>query len=192
MPGLQSTVALRGLDSDSELVFVGDAGTTEAGRPSRRYGIEFANYYAPTSWLSFDADLSFSTARFREHAAQGSHVPGSVETVIAAGASVHGLHGYFGTLRLRYFGPRALIEDDSVRSRPTLLMSAQLGNQFNKTWKVVADVFNLLNRKDSVIDYYYPSRLPGEAPGADEGGYNDIHFHPVEPLSLRLGVSAQF
>ena len=71
-------------------------------------------------------------------------------------------------------------------------MSARLGYQFNKTWKVVADVFNLLNRQDSAIDYYYPSRLPGEAPGPDEGGYNDIHFHPVEPLSFRLGVSAQF
>ena len=192
VPGLQSTVALWSLDSDSELIFVGDAGTTEAGRPSRRYGLEFANYYAVTEWLKLDADLSFSKSRFREHAIEGDHIPGSVETVIAAGATVHDLRGFFGAVRLRYFGPRPLIEDDSVRSAETLLLSAQLGYQVNKTWKVVADVFNLLNRQDSAIDYYYPSRLPGEAPGPDEGGYHDIHFHPVEPLSLRLGVSAQF
>lgn len=38
---LQSTLALWGLDSKSELLFVGDAGTTEASRPSRRMGSEF-------------------------------------------------------------------------------------------------------------------------------------------------------
>ena len=32
---------------DSELIFVGDAGTTEAGRPSHRYGVELATYYTP-------------------------------------------------------------------------------------------------------------------------------------------------
>ncbi len=56
--GLQSTVSLWWLDSDSELVFSGDAGTTEASRPSRRYGIEFANYYSPTRWLTFDGDFT--------------------------------------------------------------------------------------------------------------------------------------
>jgi hypothetical protein len=130
--GLQSTLALWWLDIDSELVFVGDAGTTEAGRPSRRYGVEFANYYTPTDWLTFDADFSFSKSRFRDNEIDaesglpvGKHIPGSVETVIAAGATVHDLRGFFGGLRLRYFGPRALIEDNSRRSRETILLSAQ-------------------------------------------------------------------
>jgi hypothetical protein len=47
IPHLQSSVAAWSLSLDSELVFVGDAGTTEAGRPSHRYGIEWVNYYAP-------------------------------------------------------------------------------------------------------------------------------------------------
>lgn len=42
--GFQSTAALWYLGIDSELLFVGDAGTTEAGRPSRRFGIEWTNY----------------------------------------------------------------------------------------------------------------------------------------------------
>ena len=42
--GLQSTVALWYLGIDSELLFVGDAGTTEAGRLSRRVGIEWTSY----------------------------------------------------------------------------------------------------------------------------------------------------
>jgi hydrogenase/urease accessory protein HupE len=193
--GLQSTLAIWWLDIDSELVFVGDAGTTEAGRPSRRYGIEWANYYTPTDWLTFDADFSFSKSRFRDDAIDpetdqpvGNHIPGSVETVIAAGATVHDLRGFFGQLRLRYFGPRALVEDDSVRSDPTILLSANLGYQLDKTWTIQAEVFNLLNRKDSAIDYFYASRLPGE-PAA---GVNDIHFHPVEPVSFRIGLMAKF
>ena len=52
LQGLHSTIAFWWLDIDSELLFVGDAGTTEASRPSRRYGVEIANYYSPTEWLT--------------------------------------------------------------------------------------------------------------------------------------------
>jgi hydrogenase/urease accessory protein HupE len=193
--GLQSTLALWWLDIDSELVFVGDAGTTEAGRPSRRYGVEFANYYTPTDWLTFDADFSFSKSRFRGNEIDaesglpaGKHIPGSVEMVIAAGASVHDLKGFFGCLRLRYFGPRALIEDNSRRSKETILLSANLGYAINKHLTLQAELFNLLNRKDSGIDYFYTSRLPGEP----SEGVDDIHFHPVEPIGFRLGFTANF
>ena len=58
VPHLQTTLALWGLDIGSELVFTGDAGTTEPSRPSRRDGIEIANYWKPMSWLTIDGDLS--------------------------------------------------------------------------------------------------------------------------------------
>ena len=195
IPHLQSTLSLWYLELDSELLFVGDAGTTEASRPSRRYGVELANYYTPTKWLTIDADFSLSQARFRDNAvdldtglAIGKEIPGSIEGVVAAGISVHDLNGFFGSLRLRYFGPRPLIEDDSVRSGETILLSAQVGYQFNKTWTLSAEVFNILNRKDSEIDYFYASRLPGE-PAA---GVEDRHFHPVEPVSFRIALTAKF
>jgi hypothetical protein len=41
--GLESTITFWKLRVGSELVFVGDAGTTEAGRPSERRGIEWTN-----------------------------------------------------------------------------------------------------------------------------------------------------
>ncbi len=63
---LQTTFALWRLDLDSELLFVGDAGTTEAGRPSRRYGVEWSAYYAPRPWLTLDADVALSHARFND------------------------------------------------------------------------------------------------------------------------------
>ena len=45
IPRLQSSLSLWSLSLASELVFSGDAGTTAAGRPSHRYGVEWANYY---------------------------------------------------------------------------------------------------------------------------------------------------
>ena len=48
------------LDLDSELLFVGDAGSTEPSRASRRHGLEFANHWRPLSWLTVDADLTFA------------------------------------------------------------------------------------------------------------------------------------
>jgi TonB dependent receptor/TonB-dependent Receptor Plug Domain len=191
LPHLQSTASLWWLDIDSELVFDGDGGTTEPSRPSRRYGIEFANYYTPTKWLTFDADFSWSHARFRDFDPVGQYIPESIETVVAAGVSVHDPdpeRGFFASLRLRYFGPRALIEDNSERSGATVLLNAQAGYRFNRTWSFAVEAFNLLDRKDSDIDYYYASRLPGEP----AGGVNDFHFHPVEPLSARATLTARF
>lgn len=187
-PELQSTVTAWLLDLDSELVFSGDAGTTQPSRPSRRYGVELANYYSPYPWLTIDADVSLSHTRFTEADPVGSYVPGSVESVVAAGATVHGPRGFFGGVRLRYFGPRPLIEDDSVRSHSTSLLSVDAGYDLSDRWRVQAEVFNVLDRKSSAIDYYYTSRLAGEPPE----GVNDIHFHPIEPISFRVGVTGRF
>jgi hypothetical protein len=194
VPGLQSTLSLWWLDVDSELLFVGDAGTTQASRPSRRYGVELANYYTPVPWLTLDADFSFSHAEFRDDDPAGDHIPGSIESAIAAGITLQqpGERGFFGGLRWRYFGSRPLIEDDSVRSAETILMSARLGYRFNRRWTFWAEVFNLLDRKDSEIDYYYASRLSGEVAGPDEGGYNDLHFKPADPIAFRAALSARF
>ncbi len=66
IPHLQSTVSLWRLRLGSELVYNGDVGATEPGPASRRHGVEIANYYSPTRWLVFDADVSLSQARFSE------------------------------------------------------------------------------------------------------------------------------
>ncbi len=98
----------------------------------------------------------------------------------------------FASLRTRYFGPRPLIEDDSVRSRVSWLVNLRLGVSVDPQTTAALDVLNLLDERDNDIEHYYPSRLAGEAPGPDDGGTNDVHMHPVEPLSVRLSLQTRF
>lgn len=188
LPGLQSSLSLWRLDAASELLFVGDAGSTEASRPVRRSGIEWANHWHPTNGVQFDADLAVSRAHFSDDDPAGNQVPGAIEKTFSAGLVIERPSGWLGGLRLRYFGPRPLIEDGAVRSPSSTLVNARLGYQFGKQWKILLDVYNLFDRQVSDIDYYYVSRLPFE-PAA---GVADIHSHPAEPRSVRLNVVVNF
>ena len=190
IPHLQSSLAVFRLDIQSELLFQGDAGTTaDSGRPSRRVGFEFSNLYTPTPWLILDADVAFTRARFSDIdvLGVGDRVPGSIEGVATITASVDNLGPYYGSARLRYFGPRPLIEDNTLRSNSTTLLSARVGYKIDKKARVQLDVFNLLNRRASQIDYAYTSQLRSEA-----APVNDIHFHPTEPRSFRISAILNF
>ncbi len=187
---LQSALALWRLDLASELVFVGDAGTTEASRPSRRQGIEWASYWTPTPALTVDLDMALSRARFRDAAPEGDRIPGAIERTAALGVSYDGAQAgrpWFGGLRLRYFGPRPLIEDDSVRSSSSTLVNARLGYRFGHQVELLVDVLNLFDRKVNDIEYYYASRLRNEV-----GAIDDIHLHPAEPRTVRLTLRLNF
>jgi len=48
------------------------------------------------------------------------------------------------------------------------------------------EALNLFDSRSSDVDYFYASRLPGEAAARIE----DIHFHPVEPFTLRATFAA--
>jgi hypothetical protein len=185
--GLDSTLALFLLEFDSELLFVGDAGTTEASRPSRRIGFEWTNRYRPVSWASFDFDLAYTQARFTNYDPAGSFIPGSPAWVAAAGIVLGESTGWFGGLRWRYFGARPLVEDGSVMSSPTSIFNARLGYVFDNGVKLQVDGFNIFNTQASQIDYYYESQLRTEATPV-----NDIHFHPVEPLAFRFTIAKAF
>jgi TonB dependent receptor/TonB-dependent Receptor Plug Domain len=188
VPNLQTAVTFFRLDIASELVFSGDAGDTEPSRPSRRTGFEVQNFYTTGRWLVLDADYALSRARFTDADPAGQHIPGAIETAAAVGATVPDLDGFFGSLRWRYFGPRPLIEDASVRSHATSLFNLEVGHDLPRNVRLTFEVFNLFNAKTSDVDYYYTSRLPGE-PAA---GVQDVHFHPSEPRSLRLVAGYRF
>jgi hypothetical protein len=186
--GVQSTVALWYLGIDSELLFVGDAGTTEAGRASRRVGVEWTNYARLAPWMTVDADLAFTNARFTDDDPAGTEIPGALDRVISAGVTIEPRKPVFGSVRVRHFGPRPLIEDGSVNSENTTIWNGEVGYRLSNKVRLVLEAFNLFNAEVSDIDYFYASRLPGEP--AD--GVEDIHTHPALPRSARISIQFSF
>lgn len=178
------------LESDSELVYIGDAGTSEAGPPSTRRGVELAAYWAPRRWLVVDADYARSHGRLDVPDGEGDRIPNSVESVLSLGltlpATAPELHGWSAGLRLRHLSPAALIEDNSVRSQTTTVVNLQTGYRYRERYRIALAVLNVFDSHDNDITYFYASRLPGEP----AEGVADRHFHPVEPRALRLTLTA--
>lgn len=183
--GFRTTVSLWQLALDSELLFVGDAGTTEPQGRSRRVGVTFANFWRPDPRLSIDADLSLTRARFRDGPVDARHVPGALENVIAAGVSWEPRRrGPLAVIRLRHFGAHPLIEDNSVRGTATTLVNVSAGYAVGRS-RITASLLNTFGAQARDVQYYYASRLRGEP----VGGVDDVHFHPAEPRQLRLGIA---
>ena len=187
IPGLQSSVALWKLDFDSELVYVGDAGATEANRPSTRRGIEWNNRYIPLPWLLVDADLAWTHARFADSDPAGNRIPNAVDKVASIAVTARDLGPWSAGIQWRYLGSGSLIEDNSVRSSSSLTTNLRVSHKLTPKAELTLDVFNLFDRKVNDIEYFYESQLPGEiAPVADK------HVHPAEPRTLRLTLRVGF
>jgi outer membrane receptor protein involved in Fe transport len=183
-----TSVSLWTLKMGSELVFVGDAGTTEAGRPSRRAGLEFITRWVATPGLKFDLTWAQSRARFAgvPPAGDGNLIDNSVNRVISA-AAVWQRDAWQTSLQLRHMGPRPLDTSGAVMSSSTTLLNARLGYVASKTLTLSLDVFNLTNRLANDIEYFYASCTALEVTRAQCGsGISDRHIHPQEPRSLRL------
>jgi outer membrane receptor protein involved in Fe transport len=187
LPYTQLALTAWTLDLDSELLYVGDAGATEANRASERHGVELGVYVTPLEWLTLDADLAWSHGRFSEFDPAGDHIPGAVERVASMGVAVQHPGGWFGGARFRHFGAAPLIEDNSVRSDPTTLVNLEVGRRFGDRFAVSLAAYNLFDSQDNDITYFYESQLPGETSRVE-----DRHFHPVEPRTLRLTVETRW
>ncbi len=183
-PGWNSSLALWYLELDSELLFVGDAGATEPSRGSERWGLELNNFWALNDVWSLEADFAWTDAKFSDSAPEGDEIPGALETVVSGAISAQYPNGWFGSLRARYFDGAPLVEDGSVEAEGSTMVNLALG-WAGGSWRVQADVLNVLDSDDHDIDYFYGSRLPGEP----EAGVEDVHYHVFEPRQLRVSVS---
>jgi hypothetical protein len=185
--GLNSTLALWWLQMNSELIFVGDAGTTEPSGRSERYGVEWNNDYAVNDWLTLDASLALSVAHYVGVPRDMNYIPNSVGRVISAGAVVQLPYQFFSTLRLRHFGDMPLNDTGSLKAGDTTIVNWGVGYKHEDV-KLELDLFNVLNAKSNDIAYAYTSRLPNEP----AEGVDGILKHPVEPRMVRLTASIKF
>ena len=185
---LTTTLALFWLQSDSELVYVGDAGTNEPGNGSERYGVELTSYWRPTEWFSADAELALTHARFLDAPDGANHIPNSIPIMFSGGFNLGAqgnTAGWFAGARIRMFANSPLEETDTVRGRDSILVNATVGYRM-KDWEFAVDCLNLLNRQDQDISYFYESRAPGQLAA------NDVHMHPIEPRMFRMRVTYRF
>ncbi|MDC5277461.1 TonB-dependent receptor [Acinetobacter baumannii] len=196
---LTTTLAFWQLDSDSELVFVGDAGTTEASRPSRRQGIELSHFYKPNSDWLVDVDMAWSKARYKDDASEGNYIPGAINTTASAGINYTPSKPWSLGVRMRYFGPRPLVEDNSVKSSSSTLVNLQSTYRFNKNLQAQIDILNLFNRKVNDIEYLYESCLKTEQITSEcnaltptREGIIDKHIHPAEDRAYHFSVKYSF
>jgi outer membrane receptor protein involved in Fe transport len=189
--GLQTTATMWYLGFDSELFYVGDSGSTEDGPASRRMGVEITNYIYPHPWTTLDLDVSFSRARLLDLPPGEDFIPGALNRVISGGIAVNppaGVNaGPFGGVRLRHFGPRPLIEDNSVTSEPTSIVNGEAGYQFSERFRLTLEAFNIFDAEVSDIDYFFESRLQDEPEPVE-----DIHFHAAIPRSARVSLKVSF
>ena len=149
------------LDFDSELVYVGDAGATEANRPSTRRGIEWNHRYVPVPWLLVDADLAWTHARFANPTLPASASP-TPWTRSPRWASRCAIWALVGSLQWRYLGSGRAGRGQQRAPRSSLTTNLRISHKFSARIELSLDAFNLLNRRLNDIEYYYESQLPGE------------------------------
>ena len=184
--GLTLTGTYWWLDLKSELLFLGDGGTTEAQGPSKRRGFELSAFYQPAPWLTVDAEFTRSQGRLSDLPNDANRIPGAIETVIAGGLVAKYDKASFA-IRARHFGGYSLIEDNSVRADPLTVFNARAAYQLGRV-ELAIDLLNAFDARDNEIEYFYASRLPGEP--AD--GIEDRHVRPVEPRQLRVSATVRF
>ena len=187
IPQLELTVALWTLKLDSELTLDNDASAIVPSAATRRYGVEGTVAWQAHPWVRVDLDLAWTHARYIDPDPAGQYLPNAPQAVAALGVEVNHPLGWFGGVHARYLGPTPLTQDDAVRSRASLQVNAEAGYHFTSSFSASLGVFNLLNRRDDDIEYYYASQLRGEA-----APVNDLHVHPVEPRNVRASLSFRF
>lgn len=188
IPDLQTTVAIWRLDFDSELVYVGDVGNTKAGRPSRRTGIEWGNHWTPGEHFLMDANFGWTRPRYSDNDSAGSYIANAVQKVANLNLALRNFGPWSGSLGIRYVGAAPLIEDNSIRSTPSITTNLRINRKMSNDLDITADVLNLADRKNNDISYYYTSRVRGEP----ISGIDGMHIHPAEPRTVRISARLRF
>jgi len=183
--GFILSVAAFELEMDSELVFIGDAGTTEPSDGTRRNGVEVAAFWEITDGLVVDLTAAKTDGHFLGRPPGEDSITDAHEQVSGAGITfVSG--GLTTSLRMRYFSDAALTEDDSIRKDDSTILNFGISYDFGD-WTLGLDVLNLTDAEDDDIAYFFESRLPGETAGVE-----DIHFHPSNPRTYRATLRYEF
>jgi len=190
VPGLQSSLALWRLDSDSELIYNADSdiGSTTANGASKRYGVEWNNHLVLNHWLLFDADLAYTHARYaneNENGQAGNAIPNAVPKVASMGLTVHDVDGWSGDVKLRYIGKYPLSQDGTLVGPAAVVTDLRLQRVVSPMITLSLDVLNVFDRRYYDIAYQQDYRVSRSSPSVPSG----ITVHPGEPREVRLSLN---
>lgn len=193
VPGLESSVALWSLDSDSELVYNADSdiGSTSPNAASRRYGVEWNNRLNAGRHLRFDLDLAWTHARYAEenqNGLLGDMIPNAVARVANLRTSLMDFGPWSAGLETRYIGPYPLSQDGSLVSSPAIVTNLRLTRELARNASLSVDLLNLFDRKYYDIEYEQDFRVTPASPVVPNG----ITVHPGEPREVRVTLSLRY
>jgi outer membrane receptor protein involved in Fe transport len=197
-------LALFRLDLNSELIWVGDEGTTEASGRTRRQGLETDLHVDILPWLWGDVAYTWSSARLRDEPGGANQVPLAPRQLLTARVTAVHPRGPFARTSLFYLGDRPANEDGSLTADGFTRLDLSVGYHHER-FEVALALENLLNTAWRESQFATLSRLAGETSAAScqngsqavvEGGAfvgcDDLHFTPGTPIAVRASASLYF
>ena len=186
--GVELIATLWRLDLKSELVFAGDAGTTDIRGASRREGLEVAARGQIWGPIYFNGSVTWTKAEFRN----GDAIPLAPEYTAYGAVILKWPEGLTSQLQATYLGVRPLIEDRSMTSPSWITFDLSERYRLPITLphgRMEAFLFvqNLFNTEWEQAIFAFESRLRNEA-----AGVSDIHFVPGNPRTFMGGVAWHF
>jgi hypothetical protein len=150
------------LDLDSELVWSGDAGTTEPAARSRRYGLELTGRYHYKNWLFADVAATFTHAAYRADAGNGGGAVALAPTrTFGAGVGARPTFGDFtpfADVRIKSIASRPATADGSLTAEGFTVIDANAGLRW-KRFEVGLDLQNLTNARWREVQFATETRL---------------------------------
>jgi outer membrane receptor protein involved in Fe transport len=197
--------SLWGINLDSEIVWNGDDGTTEAAGATDRYGAEVELRAGLWKHVYFDFDGSLTHAAFHADAGNGGAVALAPTSLVSSGVSVRDIYGFYGRVGGFFIGDRPATDDGKIVAHGFFRLDSSLGWQTD--WVNVALVVeNVLDTPWSEAQFATVTRLKNETtPAACTGqaepvfdnshafvGCNDLHFTPGSPIDAQLTATFSF
>jgi len=186
--GFDVAASAWGLDLESETVWVGDEGTTEARPASRRLGVEVEARYKLGKYVRADVDVTYTRARFLQPTGEpeGTLIPLAPSLTWAGGVQLQHPAGAFGSVRVEGLSDRPANEDGSILAQGFSLVDLEAGWE-TKHLRLAVDVRNVFDTPWRQAQFANASRLPWESEPVD-----DLHFTPGHPRTVMASVAAFF
>jgi len=182
------------LNLQSELVFNGDAGTTEALGPTHRAGVEVGAKVRLLDWLTFTGDFTDTTDAEFVHPTlvEGDRQPGRAIPLAPIWTARWDLTarlpwGLASSLEMRYLGDRPADPARAQTARGYTLFNWTTRYRY-KNLEAFLSIENLVDTEYREGQFFFVSRLPGEP----AEGVPDIHFTPGAPRSFLGGLAIHF